>query len=205
MTKEILSPTSIRELIERDSSSAPSSYTDSVLAHFLYRELELFFETAFFFQGDDVVDNFLRSALGNKWMVYWQSPLTFSEISITVRENMAVRDWFLRRFGSVLSTIVSPDGLEEVIQRLENRFTVFEVPEGSDIPNILNIGDVEGLQVDKQLVELMKETNPWIFYFLQMLNAYLYVFGNRQLLRHGSSTVRHQRTNNEEMQSESLS
>lgn len=205
MTQEILSPSSIRSLIERDSSSAPPSYMDSVLAHFLYRELEVFYETAFFFQGDDVVDNFLRSALGNKWMVYWQSPLTFSEISITVRENMAVRDWFLRRFGPVLSAIASPDGLKEVIQRLENRFTVFAVPEGNDIPDILNVGDVEGLQVDKELVEMMKETNPWIFYFLQMLNAYLYVFGNRQLLRHGSSTVRQQRTNNEEMQSESLS
>jgi NAD(P)H-hydrate repair Nnr-like enzyme with NAD(P)H-hydrate epimerase domain len=60
-------------------------------------------------------------------------------------------------------------------------------------------------QTNKELVEMMKETNPWIFYFLQMLNAYLYVFGNRQLLRHGSASVRNQNTGDEEMQSGSLS
>ena len=181
---------SLFETMKRDMVQE-THYVDPLalsMASFLWRELENHDTSHYFFQGDDVVDRFLRSALGNKWVVYWQSPLTFSEIRQVVQDQPAVRDWFLRRFGALLAQESSPEHLEQIIASLERRFTVFNTPAGSGYQDLLLAGEVESLQVDKELTKLMVDSNPWAFYFLYMLDSYLGVFGNTQLLRHVAKT-----------------
>ena len=179
-------------LMRQDMSLEPTSDMDLVLGRFLYRELEIFAESDFYFQGEAEINSFLRAALGNKWVIYWQSPLTFSEISTTVRENIHVRGWFLQRFGSVLAQIATPENFAKVLRSLKNRFVVFEVPEGAPTTDLLAVGDVESLQVDAAMVEILKQTNTWAFYFLHMLGVYQYMFGLRQLTRHGAVAQRRQ-------------